>query len=66
MKVRIKSVCGELPEYLTMSKEYRVSGRNVFNEFLIRDDNRNRIYIHSSTIDHIHLNGGSWEIINEN
>lgn len=66
MKVSIKTFNGEFPEYLTEGKECHVGGRNGFNEFLIRDDNRNRIYIHSSMIDHTHLNGGSWEIVNEN
>lgn len=63
MKIRIKTYNGELPSYLTMGKFYRVSGRAA-EQLIIYDDFNNRAYIDIGDYCY-HLNGGSWEIVNE-
>lgn len=68
MKVRIKSFNGELPDYLTLGKEYEIVETNTFPRQYdiqyIKDDLSRLITINlkSSRC----LNGGSWEIVNEN
>lgn len=59
MKVRIKHFNGELPSYLTLDKVYdfdteycEIETDDGFNLLIILDDCE-------------HLNGGSWEIIEE-
>ena len=61
MKIKIKNFNGELPSYLTVGKVYRVGGRRGNNELLLRDDNNQKIYVRIT--DNIHLNGGSWEVV---
>ena len=63
MKVRIKS--GECPSYLTMGKVYDVVefDENTHEHGVFNDNNWHTwISINS---DDIHLNGGSWEIVDE-
>lgn len=68
MKVRIKSFNGELPDYLTFSKEYDVVETNTFPKDFhtqyIKDDLLRLITIKLNNSNH--LNGGSWEIVSEN
>lgn len=60
MKVRIKS--GECPPYLTLGKVYEVVESDN-NGFEIIADNNNISYC---LVNHCeHLNGGSWEIVDE-
>jgi hypothetical protein len=62
MKIKIKTYNGELPSYLTVGKVYEVEIR-WFNRKCIMDDTG---YSLSFNIENCnHLNGGSWEIINE-
>ena len=63
MKIKIKTYNGELPSYLTVGKVYRVSGRAA-EQLIIYDDFNNRAYIDIGDYCY-HLNGGSWEIVNE-
>lgn len=56
MKVRIKS--GECPSYLTVGKIYKVYSSNW-----IFDDDGN--YINILIDDCIHLDYGSWEVVDE-
>ena len=60
MKVKIKSFNGELPSYLSLNKEYRVSGGSD-NFKIIHDDHMQRTFINIECCRH--LNGGSWEIV---
>ena len=62
MKIRIKTHNGELPSYLTVGKVYEAS---LFKEYcaVIEDDNGVDIFTYMNSSKH--LNGGSWEIINE-
>lgn len=63
MKVRIKTFNGGLPEYLTEGKEYEVVCGN--GRYLdIVGDNEMPVLLDINDCDH--LNGGSWEVINEN
>lgn len=62
MKIRIKTHNGELPSYLTVGKVYRVSGRNR-EELILYADNNLRITINLNKC--VHLNGGSWEVVDE-
>ena len=61
MKVRIKS--GECPSYLTVGKVYEVLPENC-NVIRIINDDGDAISI-IRTIYCGHLNGGSWEVVNE-
>lgn len=62
MKVKIKSFNGVLPEYLTVGKEYEVvDGKYPY--FDIIDDCNENVYIDVNDCDH--LNGGSWEVVEE-
>ena len=62
MKIKIKTYNGELPSYLTVGKVYEVE-ISWFNRKCIMDDTG---YSLSFNIENCnHLNGGSWEIINE-
>ena len=61
MKIRIKTCNGELPSYLTVGEEYIVVDVvDCFNRTLLIN---NGIEIHINNCEH--LNGGSWEIVNE-
>ena len=64
MKVKIKSVIGDLPDYLTLGKVYEVM-KTETNEgvgTIISDDGYEMTLIMEGTSD---LNGGSWEVVNE-
>lgn len=60
MKIKIKSFNGELPSYLTVGKEYFATvSMGVFIEMV--DDEGEEI---ACLINHcLHLNGGSWEVV---
>lgn len=61
MKVKIKTYNGKLPSYLTVGKVYEV----ITNEgvgTIISDDGYEITLIMEGTS---HLNGGSWEVVNE-
>ena len=65
MKVKIKSFNGELPDYLTLGKEYEVvsfllDGGNCPR--IVNDDGFKLILCLYSCD---YLNGGSWEVVNE-
>lgn len=60
MKVKIKSFNGELPSYLTVGKEYHISGCSDKSKIIYDNDNQ-RTFICIECCRH--LNGGSWEII---
>lgn len=62
MKVRIKSFNGELPDYLTVGKEYELDENARGNGWITNDIGFNS-YIRMN--DCCHLNGGSWEIVDE-
>ena len=65
MKVKIKSFNGELPDYLTEDKEYDLWQTSDYWTHGILADNGHNIVL-SANLNHcFHLNGGSWEIINE-
>lgn len=63
MKIRIKS--GDCPSYLTVGKVYEAK-RLSFSDKLwsLVDDQDDEIII-NLTEDCPHLNGGSWEIVND-
>ena len=62
MKIKIKTYNGELPSYLTVGRVYEVNQRSDYT-FILEDDTG---YSLSFNIENCnHLNGGSWEIINE-
>lgn len=66
MKVKIKSFNGEFPSYLTDGKVYKVVGYyGIFPDKnpLIFDDNEEQIAVVLNKSSH--LNGGSWEVVNE-
>ena len=62
MKIKIKSYNGELPDYLTIDKEYGVlEYYEDVDGFSIVDDQEDKIYtLRTSTR---HLDGGEWEIV---
>lgn len=60
MKVKIKSLNGGLPEYLTEGKEYSVID-DMHEVAVIRCDFHDEIII--SFFNCTHLNGGSWEAV---
>ena len=68
MKVKIKSFNGELPCYLTEGKVYFVQGYwdNDNDMPIVSPDYGEHIVLSCSGIGCGHLNGGSWEIIEEN
>lgn len=64
MKIRIKTYNGDLPSYLTVGKVYEVSPSEGFDGLYdLIDDTSDTLNIDID--DCIHLNGGSWEIVNE-
>lgn len=63
MKVKIKSFNGELPDYLTLDKLYKVEEVLDVHLFSVDDDNGDTMIIFTEECDF--LNGGSWGIVNE-
>ena len=64
MKIKIKNFNGELPDYLTVGEVYEVSPSYGFDGLYdLVDDTKDTLNIDID--DCVHLNGGSWEIINE-
>lgn len=61
MKVKIKSFNGNLPEYLTLDKEYDVWTTSEMFSQGIADDMFNRRVISLSLKECHLLNGGDWE-----
>lgn len=64
MKVRIKSFNGELPKWLSLEKWYNVFRIESLTTVYIKDDYGFSILIQPNNCSY--LNGGSWEIVNEN
>lgn len=64
MKVKIKECFGELREYLTLNKVYEISLQRGFEDlYNLEDDHGDTLNIVIE--DCAHLNGGSWEVVNE-
>lgn len=59
MKIKIKNFNGELPDYLTVGKEYECFVN--FGDISFPDDIGVQIYIDMDIC--CHLNGGSWEVV---
>lgn len=61
MKIKIKSYNGELPNYLTLNKEYECEVSASKRGAIFVDDNGElcAVKIKKSC----HLNGGDWELI---
>ena len=62
MKVKIKSFNGQLPSYLTVGRVYSVFSFNG-SSALIRTDEGDLIFTEIRGA--YHLNGGSWEVVND-
>ena len=65
MKIKIKSFNGDLPSYLTVEEVYEVDCfyENNQNYPCILADNNHHIVLEINKCGH--LNGGSWEVVNE-
>ena len=63
MKIRIKTHNGELPSYLTVGKVYDVIDCFDNRMCTIQSDINSIIWASINCC--THLNGGSWEIVNE-
>ncbi len=63
MKIKIKTFYGKLPNYLTNGKVYIANKEFDGAPFAITSDDGKQDYI--SIDDCGHLNGGSWEVIDE-
>lgn len=61
MKVKIKSFNGELPEYLTLEKEYDFTISDSGKGGLLINDFADETYINLDCS--AHLNDGSWEVV---
>lgn len=62
MKVKIKEYFGELPDYLTPCKTYEFTKLKDYCGLVTVDNDLE--YFTYLTGTH-HLNGGSWEVVNE-
>lgn len=62
MKVKIKNFKGELPNYLTLYKEYEVNSIEYGGCNIHFDNNQEHFVLFKNCS---HLNGGSWEIVDE-
>ena len=62
MKIKIKSFNGELPSYLTVGKVYKASRLSNYLFWFRSDDGRSMLATFKQSA---HLNGGSWEVVNE-
>ena len=64
MKIKIKTVGGGKPRNLTRGKIYEAKSHpEIEGVYTILGDNGDNTYIRLSSCSH--LNGGSWEVINE-
>lgn len=63
MKIKIKSFNGELPSYLTVGKVYEVDCVESFTSVSITSDLNKFTVVRITNCPH--LNGGSWEIVDE-
>ena len=64
MKVKIKECFGDLPNYLTLGKVYKVTPSVGFEDLYdLRDDVGDTLNIDLE--DCVHLNNGSWEVVSE-
>lgn len=61
MKIKIKSFNGELPEYLTLGKEYVVISNTIKHGVRIVTDDG--MFLSTGINNSPTLNGGSWEIV---
>ena len=61
MKVKIKSFNGELPDYLTVGKEYTFTISDSGNGGTFVNDYGDETYTNLECS--CHLNDGSWEIV---
>ena len=61
MKVKMKSFNGELPDYLTVGKVYRVTHIESLTTVRVKDDLNNSISVRLDSC--AYLNRGSWEVI---
>ena len=64
MNIKIKSFNGDLPDYLTVGKVYEVIKPETNEDVgtIISDDGYEITLIMEGTS---HLNGGSWEVVDE-
>lgn len=65
MKIKIKSFNGELPDYLTADKVYRVFSNCEFSPEFIYDDTGTGARVYFLIDCCPHLNSGSWEVVDE-
>lgn len=64
MKIRIKKVEGGNPRNLTRGKIYEANAHpEIEDVYVISGDNENKTYIRIDCCPH--LNGGSWETVDE-
>lgn len=66
MKIKVRFIIGELPEYLTLEKVYETINNEINSELclyeILSDDGQSDFI---SLKDCPHLNGGDWEVIEE-
>ncbi|MED6004926.1 MULTISPECIES: hypothetical protein [Enterobacteriaceae] len=60
MNIKIKTFNGELPNYLTLDKEYEVISLLSRGAIFLDDDGNERMTLFKRSE---HLNGGEWELI---
>lgn len=65
MKIKIKNFNGELPSYLTVDGVYRVMQDCELSQKYIYDDTGSGTRVYFLMNDCPHLNGGSWEVVDE-
>lgn len=63
MKIKIKNFNGELPSYLTVGKVYPADTIDDYYGGCIIGDDCEKVFIQINEC--AHLNGGSWEVVNE-
>ncbi len=60
MKIKIKSYNGELPDYLTLDKEYEFTPLKSYCGLVTVD---NGLEYFTYLVGTSHLQGGSWEVV---
>lgn len=66
MEIRIKSFNGVLPDYLKVDKQYSViSGYVVDGDYFVTVEGGMAVPVNTSLKGCRHLNGGSWEVVND-